>query len=505
LSQLQADAADAAEAARTVALQRKAKLGVIVLGARMVLLQFTVLGGDVYLRRRLDPSDFGLFAIVQFALSFFAYFGDAGLGGALIQKKDEPTQRELSSIWLMQVLLTSVVILVIWTGAPYIVRIWPDMKPEGVWVLRALSIDLLLTGLRSAPTLLMERHLQFGRLAVLEVALNLGFYATAVACAEAGLGVMSLVYAVLTQGAAGVVFAFAMRRWRPSLVLDREVLRPIMKFGIAYQTKNLINFAAGAIAPVYGGRALGQAGLGFVNWAQNTGYFSLKLVQIMSRVSFPLFSRLQGNQAAFARSLERSVQVCALGTLFFSGFGVALGPNLIVTVYTGKWLPALDLFYVYVTCIGIGFVSPLVSPALDAIGKPQIMARFSIGWTVAALVLVMFATPRWGALGFVVGACIPMVVGNGLLLYVVGREFPEASFWPRFRAAIAGGLTVGVLGKWLVAPWAWGPLKFTLGVLVLAVIFAAVVFALDRALLQDALQIIPKRKRPKDGLEGAAG
>lgn len=488
---------DAAEAARTASLQRKARYGMIVLGARMVLLQFTVLGGDIYLRRQLDPSDFGLFAIIQFALAFFAYFGDAGLGGALIQKKDEPTQRELSSIWLMQILLSSAVIVVIWLGAPYIVRIWPDMKPEGVWVLRALSIELLLTGLRSAPTLLMERHLQFGRLAVLEVVLSLGFYATAVACAEAGYGVMSLVYAVLTQGTAGVVFAFAMRRWRPSLVLDREVLRPIMKFGIAYQTKNLVNFAAGAIAPVYGGRALGQAGLGFVNWAQNTGYFSLKLVQIMSRVSFPLYSRLQGNRPAFARSLERSLQICALGTLFFTGFGLALGPNLIGTVYTGKWMPALNLFYVYVVGIGIGFVSPLVAPALDAMGKPQVMARFSIAWTVAALVLVMYATPRWGAMGFVVGSCIPMVVGNALLLYVIGKEFPEARFWPRFRSPVAGCIVIAVLGKWLVAPWAWGALKFTGGVLVLAAIYAVVVFLLDRALLRDALQILPKRKSAK--------
>lgn len=485
---------DSDQAARTTALRRKAKVGMIVLGARMVVLQLTVLGGDVYLRRRLDPSDFGLFAIIQFALAFFAYFGDAGLGGALIQKRDEPTQRELSSIWLMQLALSSAVIFVIWVGAPYIVRIWPDMKPEGVWVLRALSIDLLLTGMRSAPTLLMERHLQFGRLAVLEVALNLGFYVTAVACAEAGLGVMSLVYAVLTQGGAGVVFAFAMRRWRPSLVLDMKALRPILKFGLAYQTKNLIGFAAGAIAPVYGGRVLGQAGLGFVNWAQNTGYFSLKLVQIMSRVSFPLYSRLQGDRPAFAQSLERSVQICALGTLFFAGFGLALGPNLIVTIYTAKWLPALNLFYIYVVGIGIGFVSPLVSPALDAIGKPQVMARFSIISTIAALILVAIATPRWGAMGFVVASCIPMVLGNSVLLYLVGKEFPQARFWTRFRSAIAGGVVVAAVGKWLIAPWAWGPFKFTAGVLLLAAIFCGVVLTLDRALLKDALQILPRRK-----------
>ena len=477
-----------------LALQRKARIGAVVLIIRMIALQFIVLGGDVYLRRRLDPSDFGLFAIVQFALAFFAYFGDAGLGGALIQKKEEPSQRELSSVWMLQLLLTLTVVVVVWWTAPLIVSFWPDMKKEGVWVLRALSIDLLLTGMRSVPMLLMERELQYRRLSILDVILNLGFYVTAVLLAELNFGVMSLVGAVLVQGFLGVLGAFAMRRWKPSLVLDRSALRPIVRFGINYQLKNLIGFSFGAIAPVYGGRALGQTGLGFVNWAQTTAYFPLKLVGIMSRVSFPLFSRLQDDKLMFARSLERSFQLCVLGTLFFTGLGLALGPNLVITVYTAKWLPGLPLFYVYVTGIAVGFFAPFVSPAFDAIGKPQILVRFSIGWTLAILAIVMFTTPRWGAMGFVVGTCVPMVIGNLLLYYVTRKVFPEVRLWPRVRAALVGGVSVAVFGRYLLSSWAYGPVRFTLGVLVLALVFCLVVAALDRALLRDALQIIPKRR-----------
>ena len=62
------------------ALHRKAKLGAVVLVIRLVVLQLVVLGGDISLRRELSPADFGLFAIVQFALRFFTFFGDAGLG-----------------------------------------------------------------------------------------------------------------------------------------------------------------------------------------------------------------------------------------------------------------------------------------------------------------------------------------------------------------------------------------------------------------------------------------
>ena len=54
-------------------------------------------------------------------------------------------------------------------GAPAIIRIWPDLAPNAVWLIRALSLALLLTSARAVPTMMMERHLQYGRLSVLEV------------------------------------------------------------------------------------------------------------------------------------------------------------------------------------------------------------------------------------------------------------------------------------------------------------------------------------------------
>src|SRR5262249_41649213 len=160
---------------------------------------------------------------------------------------------------------------------------------------------------------------------------------------------------------------------------------------------------------------LGQGALGYINWAQATAYFPLRLVDVIGRVTFPLYSRLQGDQVTFGRSLERSVHVCAMGTLFFWGLGVGLGPNIVEVMYGDKWIPALPIFYVYVTGISIGFLSPLIAPALDALGKPQIMARLSIGWTVAICALVPFTTPLaarmglGGTVGFAIGYCIPTV------------------------------------------------------------------------------------------------
>jgi len=478
-------------------LQRRAKIGAIALAIRTILLQLAVLGGGIALRRRLAVDDFGAIAIAQVALQFLSYFGDAGFGGALIQQREPPNQRELSSIFCLQLAIAAIIVAVVWVAAPWMVRFWPDLPESGIWLFRALSLNLLLTAARVVPTVLMERELQYTRLSILEVLLVVPYYCVAIFLAHAGWGVFSIVAAILVQGAFGVLGAFAMRPWRPSLLIDQGALRPILHFGVVFQLKNIVGFASGAITPVYAGRVLGQAPLGLLGWAQETAYFPLRLVEIISRISFPLYSRLQHDKALLARLVERSVQLCAMGTLFFVGVVLGLGPNIAEVVYTSKWLPAVPMLYVYAVTIAFGFLTPLVAPLFDALGKPKVNLRFSIAWTVAIAVLVPLTTPRWGALGYAVGYCLPVVVGNCGVLYVLKRQIPGIRLWPRLRASIIGATATAVVGWYLLAPWAKGPAQFIAAVLVDAAVFSLTMVLLDRSSVRDALSLLPKKRQTK--------
>jgi O-antigen/teichoic acid export membrane protein len=478
----------------TRALQRKARVGMLALGVRGVLMQLTVLGGDIYLRRRLEPSDFGIFAIVQFALALFMQFGDVGLASALIQQHEPPTKRQLASAWTLQMLVSLVLTSALWLGAPLLLRFWSDMPPRSIWIFRALSINLLLTTLRLVPALLMERNLEYPKLSALDVILTGTYYAAAVTFASLGWGAMSLAAAILIQGTCGVIGAFALKPWLPRPAFDRALLRPIVRYGVQFQMKNVVAFMSSAIAPVYAGRTLGQAQLGLINWGQSTAFFPLRLVEIMARISFPLYSRLRTDPTEFARSLERAVAVSAMGTLFFVGMGLGLGQCIVHVVYGDKWLPALPMFYVYATGIAVGFLHPVVAPAIDALGKPQVNLRLMLSWTVAICALVAILTPHWGALGFAIGYCVPMVLGNAVVLVVVRRLVPGLRLWPRMRALILGAISIAVVGRFGMAPYVLGVFTFSAAVLACAAIFLAVVGAFDRTVIHDILVLIRIRK-----------
>jgi hypothetical protein len=106
----------------------------------------------------------------------------------------------------------------------------------------------------------------------------------------------------------------------------------------------------------------------------------------------------------------------------------------------------------------------------------------------------MFTTPLWGAVGFAIGACVPMVLGNFVVIAILKRLLPDARLWPRTRALILGGLVVGVVGRFALCPWATGPLTFTLSVVASAAVFLTIVGIFDRSAIEEIVVLIGARK-----------
>ena len=446
------------------AAHRRAARAVIVLGLRSVVVQLCMLAGTVVLSRTLEPADFGVFAVLQFVLAFFQYFGDAGMGAALIQRADEPTERALSSLFTAHLALGVVVVAILWLAAPAMVLVWPDLPPGSPWLLRATSVAFLFTSLRVVPSLLMERRLRFGAIAAAEVGQVVGFYAVASICALSGLKDWTWPLALVAQSAIGTLVLWVAQPWRPRLGVDRAELKPLLRFGLPFQLKNVVGFVNSSLTPVFGGAVLGPAAVGLVNWGQSLAYTPLRLVELVARVAFPLFSRMQMDRHALARVFERAMQFCAFGVFFTSAILLTAGKNVTLVVFTEKWLAGLLALHAFAALIVIGFVTPVVAVILDALGRPGVIARMSIGWAALNWVVTPLATWRWGFPGFVYGYCVHTIVGNVAVLVAMRTLMPEVRLARALAAPAAGGLVVAALGWFVLRPWANTPLRLALGI-----------------------------------------
>lgn len=466
--------------------------GIVALVSRTVAVQVVVFGGSVALMRLLSPREFGVFAIVQSVLAVVVFFGDTGVGGALVRQREAPTERQLSSVFYLQVAVSLALMAAIVAVAGVLPRIWPDLPDDAPLLLRITAADFVLVSLRIAPMLLLERQLRFGMLSLMDVAGGLTFYLVAVALAFAGFGVWALAAAVLARAVLITVLVFYVSDWRPRAIFAWSDLGPLVRFGLAQQSRNIIGLVNDAVTPFWGGRMLGVTAVGYLNWARQTAYFPLKMVDTLRTVGFPLFARLQHDRALLGESLGRAIHLCAFVTCASVGLCVGLGEPLTRFVFSEQWLPAVPLLVVFAGAISVGFLSPLVASALDAIGRPGVFARVALLWTVITWIAVPIGTAYGGTLGFAIGYASHVVIGNLVIAWVLRRMLPESRLWRRTRAPFAGGVAMAAVGWFVVGPHVDGPLSFVAAAAGTIAIYTAIVWLLDGPALIEALSIVPR-------------
>jgi O-antigen/teichoic acid export membrane protein len=259
------DEAEALEEHRVQAAtyQKRAKLGTLVLALRTALSQVIILGGTVVLARHLKPAEFGTFAMVQFVLTVFTLVGDAGLGGALIQKSAHPSERELSTVFWAQLALALGVFGAVAASTLFLPRIWPSLPNSASSLVLALAVNFIFLSLRVVPTILLERELLFVRLSVLDTLNAITFYLVASILALLGLGVWALVLGVVAQGALGCVAALLLRPYRPRLAFDASLVKSLLAFGLPFQARAALSLGTRAVIPIVVGARIGHGRQGF--------------------------------------------------------------------------------------------------------------------------------------------------------------------------------------------------------------------------------------------------
>jgi len=195
-------------------IKRKAISGVVTFTLRTFFVQAFTFFATFVLTILFDPSIFGVFFVVSAILNLFVYFSDIGLAAALIQKKEEPKRQDLTTTFTIQqiIVFTLVVVGLIFSGS--IARFY-NLDTQGTFLLRILIFSLILSSLKTIPSIILERKLAFTRLVIPQVAENVIFYSIAIVLAYLGFGLSSFSWAVLVRGFSGLAIIYFLSPWRP--------------------------------------------------------------------------------------------------------------------------------------------------------------------------------------------------------------------------------------------------------------------------------------------------
>lgn len=141
---------------------------------------------SVVLARLLDPSLYGVIALVTVFTSIMQVFVDSGMGNALIQKKDAD-DLDFSSVFWFNLAMCSALYLLMFLAAPFIASFYkmPELTP----VVRVLSLILIISGIKNVQQAYVSRHMLFKRFFFSTLGGTIGAAIVGITLAYYGFGV----------------------------------------------------------------------------------------------------------------------------------------------------------------------------------------------------------------------------------------------------------------------------------------------------------------------------
>src|SRR5436189_1563937 len=186
------------------AVTKRSIHGIFALISRTFLIQIIGFVVNLVLYIFLSPAVIGVYFVVSAVIAFLQYFSDIGLAGALIQKKEPVTQEDLKTTFTIQQALVITACFIVFIASPFLSKFY-KLDNAGVLLLQALIISFFLSSLKTIPSILLERNLQFEKLVIPQIVETFIFNIVILLCAINGFGVTSFTLGVLARGIAGLI------------------------------------------------------------------------------------------------------------------------------------------------------------------------------------------------------------------------------------------------------------------------------------------------------------
>ncbi len=455
-------------AATKKVLVTQASHGIKAVVTRQIVTKLLGFISSLVLARLLSPKDFGIFAIVGFAVTIFGLIADAGLAVALLRQPTEPTIEEESSIFWCQVILASIHFALVQVFAAPVGNLY-HFSEGSILLIRLLSVGSLLAVFITLPMIRLERHLNFGAQAKIEMFQSFAYNLSAILFAFFHQGAWTFGLATLVGQVVAIAMLQFLSPFRPKFCLSTKVCREKLGFGLKYQGTNVLAFFKDTVNPLFVGLVSGATAVGFVNFAGTTAGYSLLVTTPFARLYFPIFCRAQHEQELVVRVAETAVRWNFLIVTGLTAVALPFTDLLVTKIFGTKWLPSvpvLDCILIANTVVGLAYPLYALSNAINRADLPfkLSLCTCAISWVTLPVVLPWMGLNGFGALqifnqiltlGFVyfLQQEIPLKIWNNCVkhsLFAALATLALASAIKHFSPAIVSNFA-GLIGVFVVS------------------------------------------------------
>ncbi|MER0141282.1 MOP flippase family protein [Bacillus safensis subsp. safensis] len=379
--------------------------------------QFAFLGNVMSLK------EFGLVGMITTVTIFTQILLDLGIGAAIIQK-EQTTERQLSTLYWINLLTGIILFCLLILLSPMIAAFYNRPELEGL--LKLLSIMFLIAPIGQQYQYMMQKDLAFKTLSTIEaIATIISLLVLLVFAFFMNPIVAYVISQVLLQSGKGLMYAAAYwQKWRPAPVFALGEVKEFFSFGAFQLASRLVNRAGSNIDMILIGRFLGAEALGIYSLAyQIVTIPVLKINPIVTRVAFPVFAKSQRDHSILREGFLSMTNMLALVSFPLLIGLAAVSDSFIEVVFGEKWLVAVPVLNIL--CI-VGLLRVLMNPngsILLAKGRADLAFYWDTGMLIvygcalyAGVTTGSLLTVAWIYSGV---SLLNFIVGRWLMAYVI--------------------------------------------------------------------------------------
>ena len=403
--------------------------------------------------RLLFPEVYGLMSLVWAVLYGLQMFADVGIMASIIRdpRGDEPD-------FLNTAFTTNVVRgLLLWVASCLLAHPLASIygQPSLAELLPATGLTAAVHGFVSTSIYVRRRHMDFQRLTILSLAVEIVSFVVAITWAWFFHNVWAIVIsAVATEVFQVVASHLYLPGVRNRFRWDRSAVDRFMVFGKWIYLSSAVYFLSTQSDRFLLGKYLSMALLGLYGTAGVlSGAVQTVVLKINTEVLYPVYSRvLTGGTERLRRAVLRTRLLSGIGLIVPIAMLMTLAPRVVDFLYdqryheAGWMLQALCLRVLIVAVVTNG------ESCLVALGHPKYGFANNLSRAIAIIVAVPIGWWQAGAHGLIwaVALCelAPLiVVSNGLIRH--GMYSVTTELWTVTCAVVGVLLGLGVATLWL--------------------------------------------------------
>lgn len=344
---------------------------------------------SIVLARLLDPSVYGIIALVMVFTSLMQVFVDSGMGNALIQKKDAD-ELDFSSVFFFNIVVCIVLYGILFFAAPIISIFYsiPELTP----LIRVLSLALIISGVKNVQQAYVSRNMLFKRFFFATIGGTIGAAFIGIYMAWKGYGVWALVAQYLFNLFVDTVILWITVKWRPRLFFSFERLKKLFMFGWKLLVSSLLDTGYRQLRSLIIGKLYSSEDLAFYNrGSQFPDMIVTNINSSINSVLFPVMSNAQDDKNRIRAMTRRAIKTSTYIMMpLMMGLAVC-AESIVRLVLTEKWLPCV--FFLRVFCFSYAFypVHTANLNAIKAMGRSDLFLKLEIIKKIVGL-LALFST-----------------------------------------------------------------------------------------------------------------